>query len=210
MTLHVTERQTTEQWYELSGCIEARELFPTLLPNSESVKEIEDEDIETEHEFEEGRYDGCPQGPEEMQDEVDEFTKSALAEFHDEALAAAKAVLTAALQAGQTLLLKNFDEDEEVILEEAAKALDVAIPWDPAEAAQMAADKAASEAQAQRAREQEELRKKETAGVLEKARQLFKDGNSHAAVRAMFPAFTTAIGDLVGALRKEGLQIAKS
>jgi hypothetical protein len=42
MTLQVTERQSVEQWYELSGAVEAKELFPTLLPNSESLKEVED------------------------------------------------------------------------------------------------------------------------------------------------------------------------
>ena len=48
MTLQVTERQSVEQWYELSGAVEAKELFPTLLPNSESLKEVED--IQTEPE----------------------------------------------------------------------------------------------------------------------------------------------------------------
>jgi hypothetical protein len=219
MALEVYERQQTEQWYVLSGYIEAREVFPTLLPNSESVVEIEDDEgeIETEHEFNEGGYDGCPQELEQMEDEVAEFTKSALMEFHDEALAAAKAMLTA-LKAGETLLRANFDEDgrEEVILEEAATALGVVVPWDPVEAAEIAAAEVAHQAALQRQREQAELdaiqaelRAKETAEVLEKARELFKAGNSHAAVRAAFPQFATQIASLVGELRKQGMQIAR-
>lgn len=66
-------------------------------------------------------------------------------EFHDEALAAAKATLTA-LQAGQTLLQEDFRDEEKVVLEEAAKALGIAVPWDPAEAAQIAKDKAEAHA----------------------------------------------------------------
>jgi hypothetical protein len=144
MSLQVTERQQVEQWYELSGYIKACEVFPKLLPNSESVAEVED-DIESEHEFNEGRYDGCPQGPEAMQDEFDKFTKSALSEFHDEALTAAKDLLMA-LKATETLLHKDFEDKEEEILEEAAKALGIALPWDPAEAAQIAAAQIAQHA----------------------------------------------------------------
>jgi hypothetical protein len=206
MSLQVTERQQVEQWYELNGYIEACEVFPRLLPNSESVAEIE-EDIESEHEFNEGRYDGCPQEDESMEDEVAEFTKSAISEFHDEALTAAKNILTA-LKVGQTLLHGDFEDEEESIVEEAAKALGVAVPWDPAEAAQIAADEAARQVRLQQERELAELRAKKTAEVLENARQLFKTGNSHAAVRTMFPAFETAIASLVGAMRKEGVQIA--
>ena len=98
MTLQVTERQSVEQWYELSGAVEAKELFPTLLPNSESLKEVED--IQTEPEVSEGDTDGCPQPDEEMENEIAEFTDSALSEFHDEALTAAKNLLTA-LKAGK-------------------------------------------------------------------------------------------------------------
>jgi hypothetical protein len=144
MSLQVIERQSTTQWYELCGHLEASELFPRLLPNSESIKEM-DEEIETEPEVVEGRYDGCLQDDCEMEDEIAEFTKSALSEFHDEALAAAKATLTA-LQAGQTLLQRGFQDEEEVVLEEAAKALCIAIPWDPVEAAQIATEQAASHA----------------------------------------------------------------
>jgi hypothetical protein len=206
MSLQVTERQQVEQWYELSGYIEACEVFPRLLPNSESVAEVED-DIESEHEFKEGRYDGCPQEDDAMEGEIDDFTKSAISEFHDEALTAAKNMLTA-LKAGETLLHKTFQDEEEAVLEEAAKALGIAVPWDPAEAAQIAADEAARQVRLQQERELAELRAKKTAEVLENARQLFKTGNSHAAVRAMFPAFETAIASLVGAMRKEGVQIA--
>jgi hypothetical protein len=217
MSLHVTERQATEQWYELDGELSARELFPNLLAKSESVKEIE-ESIQSEHEEVEGKYDGCPQEDDSMQDEIDEFIESARAEFHGEALDAAKAVLLA-LKPGETLLREHFDEEgtEEIILEEAAKALGVVIPWDPVEAAEIAAAAVAHQAALQRRREQAELeakeaevRKKETTEVLEKARELFKAGNSHAAVKAMFPKFATAIAVLVGELRKQGVQIAKS
>lgn len=146
MSLQVTERQTVEQWYELSGNLEARELFPTLLPNSQTAKEIDEEEpIETEREGEAGRYDGYPQEDDEMEGEIAEFTESALSEFHDEALTAAKARL-AALKPEQTLLCGDFEDVELVILEEAAEAMGVAIPWDPAEAAEIAADKAARHA----------------------------------------------------------------
>ena len=205
MSMQVIERQTTETWYELSGDLAARDVFPRLLPDSEAIKEVED--IQTEPEAAEGRYDGCPQEDDAMEDEIAEFTQSAISEFHDEALTAAKSLL-AALQAAQTLLHCDFEEVEEVILEEAAKALGVTIPWDPVEAAQMAADEAARQVRLQQQRELEELRAKETDEVLEKACQLFKTGNSHAAVRAMFPQFTTAIASLVGEMRKEGVQIA--
>jgi hypothetical protein len=70
MTLHVTERQQTEFWYRLSGHLAASELFPRLLPNSESRKEVEG--IETEHETDVGRYDESP-CPDAMEDEVVEF-----------------------------------------------------------------------------------------------------------------------------------------
>ena len=205
MTLQVTERQSVEQWYELSGAVEAKELFPTLLPNSESLKELED--IQTEPEVSEGRYDGCPQPDEEMENEIAEFTDSALSEFHDEALTAAKNLLTA-LKAGQTLLHGDFEEQEEEILEEAATALGIALPWDPVEAARIAAEEAASQVRLQQERALAEPRATKTSEVLENARQLFKTGNSHAAVRALFPEFTTAIATLVGVLRKEGVQIA--
>jgi hypothetical protein len=147
MGLEVTERQTMQQWYELSGDLKARELFPQLLPTSESVKDARevDEEIRTEPEEKAGPYDGFSQPLDAMQDEVDEFTKAAIAEFHDEALTAAKALLTA-LKAGSTLLHKDFEEVEEEILEEAAKELGVAIPWDPVEAAQIAAAEAARRA----------------------------------------------------------------
>jgi hypothetical protein len=206
MSLQVIERQTTTTWYELNGELEASELFPTLLPNSESVKEIE-EDIETEPEEREGKYDGCPQDDSEMEDEIDEFTKSALSEFHDEAIVAAKALLMG-LKAGQTLLCREFEEAEETVLEEAAKELGMAIPWDPAEAAQIAADQAAEEARAKQRREQEEQRKKDVAEVLQKARELFKAGNSHSAVSTKFPSFSNEISKLVGELRKEGVRIS--
>ncbi len=206
MPLEVIERQTTETWYALTGDLAARDVFPRLLPNSESIKEVE-EDITTESEFDDGKYDGYPQDDGEMEEEIDEFTQSAISEFHDEALTAAKTTLTA-LNAGKTLLHKDYEHEEEDILEEAAKALGIAVPWDPAEAAQIAAEEAAGEARLKREREQQELRTKEAAEVLEKARHLFTAGNSHAVVRAMFPNFTTEIANLVGALRREGVTIA--
>ncbi len=206
MALDVTERQITETWYELTGDLEARDLFPRLLPNSDSIVEVE-EDIQTESEFDDGKYDGCPQDHCAMEDEVEEFTKSAISEFHDEALSAAKTILTV-LKAGETLLHKDFECEEEDILDEAAKALGIELPWDPAEAAQLAAEKAAREARVKQEREQQELRTKEAAEALEKARELFKAGNSHGLVRATFPNFTTEIANLVGALRKEGVKIA--
>jgi hypothetical protein len=215
MSLQVIERQTTTQWYELSGDLEARELFPRLLPNSKSVTENASEpEIKTEPEEVEGGYDGFPQDDAEMEGEIAEFTKSALAEFHDEALAAAKATLTA-LQGGQTLLHEDFEDEEEVVLGEAAKALGIAIPWDPAEAAQMAAAQAAAEVRHQQWLEEEKLRqaaeelsRKATEQVLEQATQLFKAGTSHAAVRARFPNFANEIGGLVGRLRSQGVRIA--
>ena len=206
MTLQVTERQTTTQWYELSGELEARELFPNLLPNSKSVKEVE-EDIKTEAEEVEGKYDGCPQEDDAMEDENAEFTSTAVAEFNPEALAAAKNRLTA-LKDGETLLRQNFEEAEEEVLEEAGKVLGVAVPWDPVEAAQIAAYVAAEEQRRKEEELQNELRAKGRAEVLEKARALFKAGNSHVAVRAMFPLFTNEIAMLVGAMRKEGVKIA--
>jgi hypothetical protein len=207
MALHVTERQTTDTWYELTGDLEACELFPTLLRDSESAKEVENE-INSEHDTADGRYDGYP-APEAMEDEVAEFTKAAIAELHDEALAAAKTTLTTALKAGETLLHKNFEDEEEGVLEEAAEVLGVAIPWDPVEAAQVAAEQAVRQAEMQQDHERQALRAKETAEALENARQLFKTGNSHAVVRAKLPKFTTEIASLVGELRKQGVQIAR-
>jgi hypothetical protein len=128
MSLRVTERQKLETWYELSGDIEARDLFPTLLPTSNSL--VEADEIETEHDIGAGRYDGFDQPDYEMRQEIAEFTESALVEFHSEALAAAKAALKA-LTAGETLLHKNFKDQEVSVLEEAAKALGVVICWDP-------------------------------------------------------------------------------
>jgi hypothetical protein len=205
MSVQVIERQTTETWYELTGDLAARDVFPRLLPNSEAIKEVED--IRTDPEAKDGRYDGCPQEDEAMAEEIDEFTETAISEFHDEALTAAKNILTA-LKVGQKLLHGDFEDEEESIVEEAAKALGIAVPWDPVEAAQIAADEAARQVQLQQERELAELRAKKTAEVLENARQLFKTGNSHATVRAMFPAFETAIASLVGEMRKEGVQIA--
>src|SRR5579862_4264433 len=108
MSLHVVERQMTETWYELYGELKASDLFPRLLPNTDSTKEVEDE-IKTEGEFKEGRYDGCPQEEDEMEEEIAEFTESALVAFHDEAIVAAKALLKA-LKAGQTLLCREFED----------------------------------------------------------------------------------------------------
>jgi hypothetical protein len=145
MPLEVIERQTTEQWYELSGDLAASEIFPRLLPKSESTWDARDGEIETEHEQVDGPYDGCPQPDTEMKKEIAEFTKSAIAEFHDEALTAAKTMLTA-LKAGQTVLRGDFRELEKNIMEKAAKELGVAVPWDPVEAAQKAAQIAAEQA----------------------------------------------------------------
>jgi hypothetical protein len=125
MSLCVTERQQTEQWYELSGCLEASELFPKLLAGSNDVLEVEDV-IETPHDTDSGRYDGFEQDQCEMEDEVAEFTQTAIAQFHDSALAAAKALLATP---GQTLVHRDFEEIEEKVLEEAAMSLGIAIPW---------------------------------------------------------------------------------
>jgi len=207
MSLSVTERQITETWYELGGDLEARELFPNLLPNSESVKEVE-ENISTEHEEGEGKYDGFPSELDEMPDEIEEFTESAIAEFHDEVMTAAKARLTA-LQSGQTLLRGDFEDAEEAILNEAAKELGIPDPWDPVETAQIAAYEAAEEARQKQMREEEEQRKKEAAEVLEKARTLFQAGTSHATVRGMFPTHEGRIGQLVGDLRRQGVHVPR-
>lgn len=202
MPLSVTERQTTKTWYELNGDLEARELFPNLLPNSDSVIEMEEE-MSTEPEEDDGRYDGCPASDDEMETEIDKFTNSALAEFHPEALAAAKAKLTA-LKPGQTLLRGDFEDAEQTILDEAAKELGIPDPWDLAEAAQIAEE----EARRKQRREEEERRQKETPEVLEKARSLFNAGKSHTAVREMFPNHKGAIANLVGELRSQGVHIA--
>ena len=127
MALTVNEFQTKTTRYELSGDLEARELFPVLLPNSQAFKAIdEDEPIVEEEGGDSEDWGPVPGVPRAMRADVAEFTKSALAEFHDEALAAAKAVL----QAGQALLRKNFKEEEVVVLQEAAEALGVTILWD--------------------------------------------------------------------------------
>lgn len=203
MALEVVERQITETWYELCGDLEACEIFPTLLSDSESRKEVE-ENISTEHERGEGEYDGCPGQEDEMPDEIDEFTESAIAEFRDEALAAAKTKLTA-LKPGQTLLRCDFEDAEQTILDEAAKELGITDPWDKAEAAQLAEE----EARRQQMREEEERRQKETPEVLEKARSLFNAGNSHTAVRGMFPNHKESIAKLVGEMRSQGVHIAR-
>jgi hypothetical protein len=210
MALQVIERQTTEQWYELSGTLAASEIFPNLLSKSESIWDTaeQDEEIKTEREQVEGKYDGCPQEDDAMEDEIAEFTKSAIAEFHDEALNAATAMLTA-LKPGDTLLQRDFEDTEMEILEEAAKALGIAVPFDPVEAAQMVAEQAAQEARLQQHREQEVLRAKQTAEVVERARLLFQQGNSHTVVRARFPEFASAIATLVGELRRQGVQVLK-
>lgn len=207
MALSVTERQKTERWYELYGHLEARELFPKLLPNSDSVMEM-DEEISTEPELVESGYDGCPAEHRRMANEVAKFNESAIAKFRDEALPAANAMLTG-LAAGQTLLRRDFKEIEKTFLEEAAKELAISIPWDAAEAAQMAADEAAKEAFRKRMLEEDERRKQEIAEVLEKARSLFMAGNSHTAVRGMFPNYAGQIGGLVGELRRQGVQIPR-
>ena len=140
MSLQVIERQETKTWYELHGRLEACELLPNLLPDSKAIKETSGE-IETEPEVDDGRYDGFVQDEDVMENEISEFTEDAISEFHDEALAAAKAKL-AALKPGETLLHEKFEAEEEPILEEAAKALGIAVPWDPAEAEQIAAAEA--------------------------------------------------------------------
>ena len=203
MSFEVIERQVTETWYELQGSIEARELFPTLLPNSESVMEIED-GITTEHEVAEGKYDGCPADECEMEDEVAERKESAIVRFAPEALVAAKAWLMA-LKPGDTLLRADLEEAEETAFEEAAKELGITIPWDPAEAAQLAEQ----EARWKRMREEEEQRTREAPEVLEKARALFKAGSSHTAVRGMFPNHAGQIAKLVGEMRSQGVHIAR-
>jgi hypothetical protein len=206
MGLQVTERQTTRTWYELSGEVEARRVFPKLLASSRSIKEV-DQEIRTEPEEDEGKYDGFRAEHDAMECEIEEFTQSAIAQFHDEALAAAKGVLMA-LKSGQTLLLKDFEEAEINILDEAGSTLGIAVPWDPTEAAQMAAKTAADEARLQQIREREELHAKQLPEVLENATRLLKTGHSHSAVKATFPAFTNEIAKLVGELRKDGVQIA--
>jgi hypothetical protein len=85
----------------------------------------------------------------------------------------------------------------------------IAAPWDPVEAAEMAAAQAAEEARLQREREEEEQRKKAIAEALEKARDLLLMGKSTAFVSAMFPNFQGQIGNLVGELRSQGVQIPK-
>jgi len=203
MPLEVVQRQVTETWYELGGSIEARELFPTLLPNSESVMEIEG-DITTEHEVAEGKYDGSPADEAEMEDEIAEVTESAKERFAPEALTAAKAKLME-LKPEATLLHSDLEEAEETAYEEAAKELGITIPWDSAEAAQIAEE----EARRQQRHEEEERRKKETPEVLEKARSLFNAGNSHTAVRRMFPNHKDSIAKLVGEMRSQGVHIAR-
>ena len=69
------------------------------------------EDIQTESEVAAGRYDGYDASDDVMEDEIAEFTKSAIAGFHDEALTAAKIMLTA-LKTGETLLRRNFEDEE--------------------------------------------------------------------------------------------------
>lgn len=207
MPLGVTQCSTKETWYQLWGELEACELFPKLLSSSDSWKEME-EAIETEHEIDAGPYDGCPAEKCRMENEIAKFTESAIAEFRNEALAAAKAKLTG-LEAGQTLLRHDFTAVEQTIVEAAAKELGITVPWDPAEAAQMAAAEAAKESERRMREEEEEQLKKETAEVLEKARSLFMGGNSHSAVRNVFPQFSGQIANLVGAMRSQGVHIAR-
>lgn len=214
MALCVIERQQKETWYELHGELKANELFPALLPNSQSNKKPED-DIRTESDFEPGRYDGqkCPDAEArgDVEAKIDQFNKLAMAEFHDEALAAAKAKLTA-LNPGETLLQRDFlEEGDYDVLEEAAKELGISIPWDPAEAAQIEAKWAAEEtARFQREKEQREQLAAFCSALpepLQKVAELLKTGNSHSAVRAMFPDLEGKISGLVGELRKRGVQI---
>ena len=207
MPLNVTQCSTKETWYQLGGELEACELFPKLLSNSNSWKEME-EVIDTKHEIDDGPYDGCPAEKCRMANEIAMFTESAIAEFRGEALAAAKAILTA-LKAGQTLLRRDFKEIEKTLLEEAAKELAISVPWDAAEAAQLAAEETEKEARSKRWLEEEERRKQQTAEVLNKARALFEAGDSHTAVRALFPNYAGQIGNLVGDLRWQGQNIPR-
>jgi hypothetical protein len=89
MPLQVIERQTTKTWYELAESLTSRAVSEASL-NSKSVKEIEEE-IKTERETREGKYDGCLQEDDALEEEIAEFTDSALAEFQEEVLTAAKA-----------------------------------------------------------------------------------------------------------------------
>ena len=144
-----------------------------------------------------------------MGDEIAEFTESAIAnEFHEEALTAARAVLVA-LKPEQTLYREHFEEAEQRILDEAAQTLGIACPWDPQETAEIAAEQAARLQHEHEERERAELRIKQKAEVIQKAAELFKTGASHSTVRGMFPNFSNEIGQLVGNLRNQGLQIAR-
>ena len=118
MALSVRKKKTTR--YELSGSLEASKLFPKLLAGSDDELEIEGH---IESEYDDGwDYDYL----DSMDDEVCEFTGRAVAHFHDAALAAAKALLTTP---GLTLLHRDFKEDEEDVLEEAATKLGINVPW---------------------------------------------------------------------------------
>jgi hypothetical protein len=206
MPLDVTECQVSKTWYQLTGDLSASELYPKLLPNSQSVVEIDDP-IETEPEEQDGQYDGASADDGEMENEIAEFTKAAIAEFHDEALAAAKTTLTS-LKPSQTLLHADFESEEEEILEEAANVLGTAVPWDPIEAAQDAVRRAENELRELQRKRAEELTNQQIAEVLQKAEPLLRAGNSHATVRAMFPPeFSGKIANLVGELRSQGVRI---
>lgn len=135
MSLRATEVQ--RQWLEILGDVGASEIFPRLLSDSESIYEVE---ISTEDEAMPGRYDGFDQDvPEEIQEQAE---SEAEAEFHDEALQAAKSFLQGIAPA-ESILREDFEERERKVLEEAAKLLGVEVPWDAAEAASIQAEEQA-------------------------------------------------------------------
>jgi hypothetical protein len=216
--LRAIERQVTTTWIEVDGEVTAAELFPNLLPESESFIEYESN---TEEESDDGRYDGCPQDvPEGCEEEA---TAQAEEEFHAEALAAARKYL----QAHSSILRKSLEDREVKLLEAAAADLGISVPWDVAEAAQIAADQAALEARKRAYEAQQQVFKQlllqfrekhgidapcndcntELLVILDQAADLLRTGNAVQTVQNLFPKYKGQIANLVGPLRKRGVVI---
>src|SRR5260370_4395019 len=135
MGLYATE--VVRQWLDVTGGVEASELFPALLSKSESIYEVE---ISTEDDARPGKYDGYEQDvPEEIKEQAE---LEAEQEFHHEALDAAKSFLRGIAPA-TSILREDFEEREQKELEEAAKLSGIDVPWDVAESASIQAEEEA-------------------------------------------------------------------
>ncbi len=225
MGLYATE--VVRQWLDVTGGVEASELFPALLSKSESIYEVE---ISTEDDARPGKYDGYEQDvPEEIKEQAE---LEAEQEFHHEALEAAKSFLRGIAPA-TSILREDFEEREQKVLEEAAKLSGIDVPWDAAEAASIQAEEEARirklEAEKKVAAEYLETASAMIAsgGILpafpreltynfrlrqqidnivtgEMEKQL-RSGKPRNEVAAHFPGFGGQLGNLVGKLRAQGV-----